>query len=180
MSFITDIIGGFVQKNQYDTLAKREQGALDAQKNYISPALLDAIGMGQKRMNASMYAGQDVDQANVNRSANNAYSNVARSTTSGTNLANSALAIQGQQNIANQGIQRNLAQYKDQSAKDFTSLLLQKANAQYGQKRYNDQIQGSIWQNQAAGSNAVWNGFAKAENDNENKMNQVASLALMA
>ena len=163
----TALIGGVGKKIAADNFADKQRNALKNLKEsqFISPALLDAIGGAQKRKDATMYAGQDIDQANIQRSANNAYSNLARGTTSSTNLVNGAMAIQGQQNIANQGLQRNLAQFKDQANRDFTSLLLQKANAQAGNRRQYEAsksaLQGAIMQNEAQGDNALWNGVSQ-------------------
>lgn len=132
---------------------------------YISPALLDALGNSQKRKDATMYAGQDVDQANIDRNANQAFNNVTRGTTSSTNVVNAAMGIQGQKNIAEQQIQKNLAQYKDSANQDFTNLLLNKASVQnQNHQRFlgaKSALQGAEMQNESISDNAIWDSLSQ-------------------
>jgi hypothetical protein len=163
----TAIINGLGKFFSGKKMAKQQKKALKNLKEdtYISPALLQALGGAEKRSNATMYAGQDIDQANLDRNANNAFSNVSRATTSSPNLVNAAMAIQGQKNVAQQWIQRNLAVFKDSANKDFTNLLLQKANAQLGNHRQyqaaKSALQGAAMQNNAQANNALWNAGAQ-------------------
>jgi hypothetical protein len=163
----TALVGGIGKKIAADNLANKQRNALNNLKEsqFISPALLEALGNSQKRKDATMYAGQDIDQANIQRSAGSAFANLSRGTTSSTNLVNGAMAIQGQQNIANQGIQRNLAQFKDRANQDYTQLLLQKGNVQMANRRQYEAsksaLQAAIMQNEAQGDNALWNAFSQ-------------------
>jgi hypothetical protein len=162
------LLGGLGKGLTANSMVKDQKRALKNLKmdNYISPALTQALGNSQKRLNATMYAGQDIDQANIEKSSANAFNNVQRATTSSTNLLNAAMGIQGAENQQKQGLQRNLAAFKDGANRDFTGLLIQKAGVQDANRRQyqaaKSALQGSIMQNKAIGKNAFWNAGAGA------------------
>ena len=149
-------------------LAKKQQKELDNLKesDYIAPGLLQAEALANKNANATRYAGQDIDEANIRQNSANAMSNVSRATTSGTNVVNAALGIQGNENRAMQGVSKTLQNFKDRNQANWTRLLLQKANAQLGNRRQYEAsksaLQGAIMQNKARQRNAFWNAGGSA------------------
>ena len=149
-------------------LAKQQQKELNSLKesDYIAPGLLQAEALANKNANATRYAGQDIDEANIRQNSANAMSNVSRGTTSGTNVVNAALGIQGNENRAFQGVSKTLQNFKDRNQANWTRLLLQKANAQMGNRRQYEAsksaLQGAIMQNKARQRNAFWNAGGSA------------------
>lgn len=144
-------------------MAKQQKKELANLKesNYIAPGLLQAEALASKNTNATRYAGQDIDEANIRQGSANAVSNVSRATTSSTNLVNAAMGIQGNENRAMTGVSRTLQNFKDRNQANWTRLLLQKAGAQAGNRRQfeasKSALQGAIMQNKARQRNAFWN-----------------------
>jgi hypothetical protein len=149
-------------------LAKKQKKELDNLKesDFIPPSLLQAESLASKNTNASRYAGQDIDEANIRQSSANAVSNVSRATTSSTNLVNAAMGIQGNENRAMQGVSKTMQNFKDRNQANWTRLLLLKANAQAGNRRQYEAsksaLQGAIMQNKARQRNAFWNAGGSA------------------
>jgi hypothetical protein len=147
-------------------LRKDQQKALNNLKesNFIAPSLLQAEQLAQKNVNATRYAGQDQDEANIRQGAATAYDNVARATTSGSNLVNAALGIQTNQNKAMQNVAQTGQRIRQGNQAGWTNLLLQKAGAQtYNRRQYEGSksaLQGAIMQNRARQKNAFWNAGA--------------------
>lgn len=163
----TALIGGIGKSITAGNMADKQREYLKNLKEdqTISPALLEALGGAQKRKDATMYAGQDIDQANIDRNANQVFNNVTRGTTSSTNVVNAAMGIQGQKNLAEQGIQKNLAQYRDNANQDYTNLLLQKASMQnQNHQKFlgaKSALQGAAMQNDAISQNALWDSVSQ-------------------
>lgn len=157
------VVGGVGKAVSANSLANKQRKALDDLKesNYIAPGLLQATDLAQKRANATKYAGQDQDQEALQRNAANAFNNVSRGTTSGVNLTNAAMQIQGNQNQGAQSISRNLQNFNQQGQRDFTSMLIQQANQQNkNREQYlsaKSALQGAIMNNEAQRDNAWWN-----------------------
>lgn len=131
------------------------------ESTYISPALLEATANAKKRATVGQYAGQEQDVAALDKNAANALSNAQRGSTSGTDIVNTAMQVQGNKNAALQNIARNQQAFNQQGNNDFNNMLLKQA----GQEAENHQqylaaksaLQGAAMQNDIIAQNAWWN-----------------------
>ena len=160
---IGQIISSIGEGITANRMAKEQKKALKNLKesDYIAPGLLQAAAGAEKRANASRYEGQDIDEANIKQASATAFNNTAKATTSSTNLLNSAMGIQAAENKAMDNVSSTLQQFKRGNQKDFNNLLLDKADAQLGNRRQYEatksSLQGAIMQNKAKRNNAWWN-----------------------
>jgi hypothetical protein len=139
------------------------------ESTFIAPGLLQAEALAQKNANATRYAGQDQDEANIRQGAATAFDNVSRSTTSSANLVNAAMGIQANQNKAMQNVAQTGQQIRQQNMGGWTNLLLQKAGQQSANRKQfeatSSALRGAIMQNRARQTNALWNGAAAVADD---------------
>lgn len=100
------------------------------ESTYIPPALLEAEAKARKEANATRYAGQEVDEANLSQASATAVSNVNKAATNSGDALNMGAAIVGSEQRQKMQLGKTLQQFKQRGKEMQRQTLYQKAQAQ--------------------------------------------------
>jgi len=100
------------------------------ESTYIPPALLEAEAQARKQANATRYAGQEVDEANIAQASATAVSNVNKAATNSADALNMGAAIVGSEQKQKQQLGKTLQMFKQRGQDNVRQTLYQKAQVQ--------------------------------------------------
>lgn len=148
-------------------LAARQQKK-EAKKalNFMPAGLSEATALSKAQANASRYAGQDIDEANLRQGTADTFSNLSKSTNNSGTLLNAASQLSGQQNKGLQQIARTGQAFKQSAMDRYRQMLLNVADVQQSNRSYSESLKGAAMRNKMGAANSLLGGIAIAGNRN--------------
>jgi hypothetical protein len=126
------VIGGAVQGGAKiaQGIKQKKMAKRLKESTYIPPALLEAESKARKEANATRYAGQEVDEANIAQASATAVSNVNKAATNSADALNMGAAIVGSEQKQKMQLGKILQQSKIRGKEIQRETLYKKAQAQ--------------------------------------------------
>lgn len=142
--------------------ARKQRKEAKKAEGYVPPALKAAENIDRIKSNATRYAGQDIDEANIRQASSDAIGNTQRASSSSGDVLNASARIQGQQNKAMQNVSRGAMMFRENAMDKYRNTQGQVAQAQADSRGYAEGLRGAAMQNVYGGVNDILSGVVAA------------------